>query len=516
MIILLIGLAALYLLWNSDRTTIPSGRTAVVVTEGYDPLQLETVQLEYGKESIFRTDLSPFQLPNEEEFDSLLILGYGLPDPSMIKKNNLHLDWNPPQPPGGLVEYNLPDNIFLNKPFNLEGRVVGSEISHILFKMDNQIMDTVTVSGGTFSAKSMVTTGGNHLLQLIEADSNFSQLVNNPVDIVPQNAKPLRFILMSNFPSAEMRFLKEHLAEDGHSIISRALVSRDSYSWDFINWNQNRDVWSELGQADLIIMDQSTFQSLNSREYVTLLAEAEEGLGILIRMDGDNIPSKLRDLNLPTAKGNYAESFQAGQESIDVSSFRFTSGRMNGLIHSNLTRKGKITFSLIKSTYPLLLYGDSSAYREIWSNIILQTARTYEKPQFDFPPVYEREIDQRMNFGFYSSDMPDIYVDNNPVPIEQDLNIPERWNAAYWPKTDGWHKAMALFEDDSVIASFYVPDSASWRAARSALKIQNNRHILGGNGTITKQAQPTNEISPFFWLSLFVLSFGFLWLEPRL
>jgi hypothetical protein len=100
------------------------------------------------------------------------------------------------------------------------------------------------------------------------------------------------------------------------------------------------------------------------------------------------------------------------------------------------------------------------------------------------------------------------------LALAQDTRLPEWSTASYWPTAAGWHQVLG---PGRTTHSFYVYDSAAWRgptllADEQALAARASLASPSAPATITvRQPWPAG-----WFLGLFLLAAGFLWLEEKL
>ena len=509
----LLALISVYFLWHTVLPAAPNGRTAVIASEGFDEQALDRAVRKYGKENVFMESSDAYDMPEPGRYDSVLISGYGPRAAGLLQPGHQHINYVPPEVPDGILGVSTPNKVIANQPFLISGSVKGQGI-RLVIKISGFAPDTVPVVNGQFNATVRLKTPGQHLLHLEALDSLDHTLGHDPVDVVAESAFPLKFIFLSSFPSPEFRFLRENLSADGHSIISRTTVSRGSFSWGYINAERTTYIWSELGNTDLLIADAATVKAFTSTQKKSLEAAIENGLGLLIPVDGEIRTGLFDDVQQPEVIDGTPETSLFKGIEIETLPVRFKNGLMDGLLGVSRLGKGKIAASALGTTYPLLLSGDSVIYRELWADIIRYGGRQRIQPSFGFPPVYDRFKDQEMDISVFSTEIPDVFIENIPVAIRQSAYEPEHWQMQYWPARPGWHEAVAVIGSDTIRDYFFVPDSSDWRSSRWNERKMRIAHILSESPEVTKKAQPQDFY--FLWLCLLFISLGYLWLEPRI
>jgi hypothetical protein len=327
----------------------------------------------------------------------------------------------------------------------------------------------------------------------------------------------LKFLFLSGFPRFENRFLQEHLAREGHEITSRSEVSRNLYAWEFLNTARDRsDPFGRLGSFDMIVVNEEVISNLDRTRREELLKAVNEGLGVLVTApEKSMVNGTFMKIQLPEYQSTKRTFITIGSTRLSILPYIFAQNP-DATFSTVELEKGKMTFSLIPETYPMLLSGDSTAYRNLWASLIFNTARPKEENAVVFPVLWERMTDVKMPVGVYARSIPTLLINHSRVALERDKLIPEKWSGYYWPSDSGWYQAEIQTPNDTIRRNFYVPGKNSWATLRQQSAWSNTEHFLNTSTRSVTESQPARSVSPAWWLLLFLFSFGFLWLEPRI
>ena len=502
-------------LLNNNRNTESTQGTAIIVTDGHEPDALKN--LKYKNPDIFRHDLNPYELPSADKYDSVIMLGYGIHEPEITGYANVL--WDKPLLPSGITDLKIPDNVWVNNPANF--KVLLNNINHnkLIISDLYSNSDTLNVNSDELAFTWNFRIPGRQLLSMNFCDSALKVLETDVLDVFVETPPLLNFLILASSPSSEFRFLKEHLAREGHRITVRSQVGKSAFIDEFINTPTFAGFMNSLSDFDVIFCDQRAINGMSANQRNQLLEAIKAGTGLMIML-----PEPLKGtsgLKVPSFTSSATTEFDYSGQKLNSYPFQFTGGSsitsLPTLLSGIKIGEGNVLFSFISSSYPLLLRGDSVHYRELWSEIIYKTARVDRKSAFRFPPIYEREVNRRMELAFYGTSMPEIRIEGIPVPVAQDLIIPEKWNTDYWPRKAGWHTMTIFAKADTLSRDFFVPDSSQWAAARARRIVKVNESVFRSkaDGKQYKKTQPPVDYQ-LWWLCLLLISFGILWLEPRI
>ncbi len=513
---LVAGLVSVFcLITKPNFENTETGSKAIVITPGTTTAQLN--ELEKLKHNIFRTDKSMYDLPDPSRYDSILLLGNGLKGSSAAILKDKYVTWEKPMAIRGISQIRFPEVSWKNRAVEISGKVSDSNL--FLISSINSITDTLLIDNHLFKFNHTFKKSGRNLIELWAIDSSGTVHDYYPIGMDTRTATPMRFLVLSSFPKFEYRFIREHLAAEGHQVTSRTMVSRNTFTWEFLNSAAVRsDPFRRLDVFDMLIMDEDTFNKLSGNERKLLLNAIDNGLGLLM-IDPVNALSsdQFLDQKLPPFERVKRTVIDMGSQRLNILPFAFLNESENTDWQATLTHGGgQISFSLLSETYPLLLSGDSVSYRAIWSDLIFKTARTKETARIDLMDDSERHVDERMTVSVYSRSRPSLSIDNFKVALEQDRIIREKWLGYYWPADSGWHTANLITGNDSIKREFHVPGNKSWQTFRQRSSWNHTQFMMSADAGIQKEMQPPRSLSPTWWLLLFLLSFGYLWLEPRI
>lgn len=110
---------------------------------------------------------------------------------------------------------------------------------------------------------------------------------------------------------------------------------------------------------------------------------------------------------------------------------------------------------------------------------------------------------------------PIVKKDDYHIPIINNIDNYNLWKGKTYPKKNGWHN-LNVKQDSTTLFHFYVNDTAHWKSLRSYNTIiSNQRQFMNSNLAI--ESFKSKKVMNLFWLYIvFIVSVGYLWLEPKL
>ncbi len=342
----------------------------------------------------------------------------------------------------------------------------------------------------------------------------------------------MNILFVQKFPSAEVRYLKNFLAEKGHALIVRSQISKNDFHYEFSNRESTRmdKLTSEsLTEFDLFLMDSESLYGLSASELKSIEQAIREGLGVVVLMNDIDLKKKLPLLN--ASLKTYAHDtvhLKMKTQSIVLPALPVSVQALSSItpITSSAARilsgyrhevAGKVGFQLLHETYRLLLEGKKAEYSMLWSPLLESTSRlTAESFKIQITNSFPCYQDEPLAVQVISSgDEPELKANSTLLPLLEDVLIDDYWHTTTWTGKPGWH---LLTTQDSTALHYYVSPESEWNALRIAN--QQQQHLSNKPSIVSKkESNLTTEhkpISPLWFFVIFLLASGFLWLAPKL
>lgn len=511
---------------------------AILLTSGFRRSQADSILNLYPSMKVFHAAAArPFKSSGTSISRGDLtgkhvafILGQGLPVDSLDMFALESYQFIPSAYPEGIIRLFIPPNIFPGRSHNIYGvynNTSGIPVNLFLNGPGGKEDSAYISNKGYqhFKLSMVPKRPGNFLFSIQSHDSLQGQL---PVRV--EKHQPLDILFIQHYPSFETRHLKEFLSRH-HRLVVRSQLSKSRFRYEYVNRDQRaigRLTRQSLSEFDLVIIDTDALQALSSSDGNNLRSEIQAGLGMLPLFN--TTPAKVNGLE-PLVFRNYGSDTahvhagRNGKRILAAWPSKEISERAVIPVLQNKNRVlsgyryhgiGKIGFQLLQQTYGLFLQGDSTAYSEVWTNLLEQISRS-RKSGFNmhkksgFPHFPDRPVALEI---ISSGERPAMSVNGIIIPLKENLLIDDLWEATFWADKPGWN--TVLIGGDSPNADLYISDLSEWRSLAIANKIDETARRAG-----SALSEPKFQIMRFhvpLWIFyfLFLTGAGCLWLVPKL
>jgi hypothetical protein len=516
----------------------------IVLTPGYSKTVLDSLQQTNSKHQLYAikgvSNKEATLLENYRDLGNLKgnlsFVGLGIPEYMLEYVDTSSVAVYPSPVPEGFIAYDQKKIYTVNHTSQVQGIFNSHGKSYTLkLRASNASEDSVMVTGKkthSFSLKFIPKNSGLYLYTLTATDSLGEIIHTENLPLQVEEEKPLSILFLCDYPSAEIRFLKNFLETRHHRLTLRYKISKDRYRTEFVNTPQKnigRVNSVMLQNFDLLLSDASSLGSLSDNELQEMKKAMKLGLGIVTLIDSSNPSSKVKkflNLSVTPIKSDSAslivqnKKLKTPATSVSVSSER----KLFNTLSESSSRavsgyyqygKGKSGFQLLSNTYSLLLSGEKETYAELWSPLLEQVSRK-EVKKYDliFTTQFPYYQDESIAFEIIAAaEKPIMRIDSVEVPLEEDALIKNVWHGKIWAGKIGWHEAT--IDQDSSRHNFFAAGNDQWKN----LRINNQQRLLQKIATSGKKSEEQiayREISPFIFFVLFIISAGFLWLAPKL
>ena len=461
------------------------------------------------------------------------ILGDGLSDYLLDDLDTTNIQFHPAPASDGVIRLNT--KIYKANEMNTIDGVYKSHDNRTLkLLIGDTAIDSTKTEPGTksFTLNFKPEVSGRFLYDLVEADSSGKILISTQLPIEVEAQRALNVLFLSDYPSAEIRFLKNYLEHQHHKLALRYRVSRDKFRTEFVNTNEtnlSRLTETTLQNFDLVVTDISSIGTLSQSEKQTLQRSIGLGLGMVTLLNA-TAPAKsaLEFLELKSAKAKSdsahlfinrtpiklpATPLLLSSEQQLSAIDRETGGRtVSGYTQQGL---GKSGFQLLTNTFSLQLSGQQELYATIWAKLITAVARKERNAyQLEFESSFPYHSNEPIQFRVISgAEQPTVVYDSVTVPLQEDPLIGNVWHGRIWAGSTGWN-TLSIAQDSSA-RHFYVSPDGDWQSMRIDHQQKKLMTLVSRNdaATTTVVSQPIPRI---VFLILFLISSGFLWLAPKL
>ena len=373
----------------------------------------------------------------------------------------------------------------------------------------------------------------------VNKDLNLKTEYILPLEIFP--SENISVCIVGGFPTFENKFLKDYLAEQGHSIYNRLQISKNKHREEFINqasFQFNGMTNKFLNKIDLLICDVSSLSEFPESEKQNLYKAVKNGLGLFI-LDENKLPVYQNKNLLPfeyIVNSGSTEEIEIGTNTVSLESIshHIKKGKGTNALLTSKSNKiiavyknigiGKIALMLYSSTYELKLKGDDKVYKTLWKNIFQKIIKSKVKTAFWTSLNQPTLANHRSDLLFVTDERTPVGIIETPsknkteIYLAQNFHITEKWKGRYFFEESGWHYLYTK-KDTLNKQALYVQDASKWA---KLLDFQNEEKF---KDWLAKKAQNITKASenhfykalPSWWFFLGIV-FAYViiwWLEKR-
>ena len=537
-IIALVGVISLSLIILQPAILKDKGNSKLIIlTSGFDKTQLDSLNTVYKKIKIidYKSDVSLFkstEIPSE-----VFVLGYGIDPFNLYQLEHIKTTFLKGQPVTGIIQLKHENKLVIGQEFELKGYYNKPKTGHVLALTGpgDTVLDSLVIKD-TLSLKFQLNTKlnakGTFLYHLIEKDSLGELISQDPLPINVIARTPLQVLILNGFPTFETKYLKNYLAEMGHQVVVRSQVTKGKFKYEYFNLETKPIIQlteDDLNIFDLLIVDSKSLQNLSNTSFTALESAVEtQGLGVLIQPDTNYFLSR-KSLSKfqfsPTTETEIALT-RWSKSKLSIYPYQFNSS-LNDIPIQNVGKKvisayhylgiGKIGTTTLLNSYNLILKGDKNIYETLWSEIINKVSKSSIQNVEWISKSKLAYIDEPFDFKL-GSKVPNPTVKDqygNIIALKQHIDISTLWEGTTYPIKTGW-QSLNIQQDSTELFNFYVSDTSYFNAIKSSSNIIKNQNYFQNDSYDLGTQQYPNPISKIWFYILFLLSFAYLWLQPKL
>jgi len=509
----------------------------IILTPGFKEVQLDSLQNETKKLEVINYEPGKPVFTEDDRITSAFILGHGIATFDLWQLDGISSKFLSATSPDGVIKLHYEQENSVGDSLTLKGKYKNPKNGNrlILEGPAGRSLDSISFDNPgvhSFNLKSTLKAKGNFLYSLVEKDSTGNLLTSNPVPVRVKDQQVLKILILNAYPTFETKYLKNFLAESGHEVVVRSQLTRGRFKFEYFNTERvtvNSISEEILENFDLLIIDAIELRNMAGRTRDNLKkAVKEQGLGIFIQPDLSffNSAEQFSELNFASTQNSEFRMEEWPKIPIETYAFAIDDEFMLQAIHESdghilsgyrKVQNGRIGTSVFQDTYKLILEGNTEAYQFLWSQLVTGTAQT-EKPDLDWSrDSFMAYINEPFSFKIRTSiENPEIMDDQeNEIPIKADIDIPTLWTGTIFPREEGWSYLSASGDSISRF-NHYTGNTKDWFSLRAQETMQENKRYFNSElkeNQLQKVQEPINQI--WFYI-IFLLSIGFLWLEPKI
>ncbi|MDX1719011.1 MAG: hypothetical protein R3353_02535 [Salegentibacter mishustinae] len=508
----------------------------LILTEDFKQDQLDSLKKVYRKIKIvdYRNDEI---LPEFKTSKQIFVLGRGISDFDLYQLEDLRVTYLPGDTLAGIVKLNFNDQSRVGKNLRVQGRFLKSKPGNQLILEDagGTAMDSIVFTSEknkNFSLETELKVSGNYIFNITEKDSLGEVLSRNALPIRIAKEEALRVLILNSYPTFEIKYLKNFLAESGHELVVKNRITAGRFKFEFFN-TENTSLGSlndeVLEDFDLLISDAGALRNLSSSETSALQNSIREtGLGLFMLGEANTLNSvgNFSVFELERVSGTETEIDNLPEVSIAKQPFQLKEAIGLEEIHSSNSSilsgykrigQGRIGTTLLENTWQLQLEGRQEAYQQIWSQLVEQISkRTSVAASWEARTDFAFK-DRAFEFKLRTSvENPRVRDENEHlIPLKQDLNNSELWTGKTYPQKTGWQK-LKIEQDSTSVFNYFVHNAEDWQALQSYRTSEENNRFFQQEIVEEKSVKMPIAVNPLWFFGIFLISMGGLWLEPKL
>ncbi|MBD1392720.1 hypothetical protein [Mucilaginibacter glaciei] len=538
-----VGLACIALpLSYQIRVALKDKHKTTLLTEGFDVDSLDKNAKQVTFDEDIKKAFPHVQLITPKEInktDQLHIYGYGLTGSDLQQLAGRSIVFHQANTPAGTTNLSYTSRLKTGDVLTVQGSFnnTSKQKVKLVLKALNTGLDSVIVapkSGSTFTLTTLPKTSGRVVYTLTSDGETQGSL---PVEVNP--VKTLKVLMLSASPDFESKFLKNWLSGNGYAVASRAAISKDKFTTEFINIPQfplDRISASTLNKFDVLIGDLSVLSNLSDAESAALKQEVtDNGLGVIVKADSAGGKSSWLQRGFPVDRpsgkepapatllingakslnklgaGNAYINYQNGTQPL------VTGAQNHILANSALSGSGKIVFTTLNNTFSWMLAGNKADYTTLWSALITKAARKSNDLADESSAATLPVTGQPTQLTVLDSKRLSVNINGDNIASIQHLNIPFEWDVLYRPTAVGWQ----FVHQNGNTNWFYAYPQTDWLAIQAVAKIsatKNYEMLNEKTDIVTKQIQETVRINvpKIYFYILLLAACTFLWAETKI
>ena len=510
---------------------------AVILTKGYQTDKLDSLKKKNKKLTILKYDSNSNIVRDLDSITSAIVLGYGIETYDLWQFSEIPTTYFSPKKPDGISKLSYQKTASIGSKITIHGEYINPKKENHLVLADpgGNVLDSIMFTSDSvqkFELKSDLKIAGNLVYKLIEKDSTGYIQSIEQLPITVSDKKPLRILMLNNFPTFETKYLKNFLATRGHELITRSQLTKDRYKFEYYNMDRTPIYGlteNVLTNFDVLIIDADYYMSLSLSTKNSLKNVIEsQGLGVFIQPNDtyfkltetqsffkflrDDKNEMIIEDDSKTILEKYPYDFES---SISVMPINMNLNIKIGV--SKFIGLGKVATTNVINTYQLLLDGKQDVYTGFWTDMLDEISKKQQigtawEAMSEFPIV-----DVPFEFNL-RTEIPKPEVSNqngSQIALLQDVFVPAKWQGIEYPINEGWNE-LKIKNDTTADFFYYVFDSTQRIALNDQLKIDANSRYFESKESKNSNRISFNAISPIWFYIIFLLGIGYLWLEPKL
>ncbi|RXG15938.1 hypothetical protein DSM03_103123 [Leeuwenhoekiella aestuarii] len=510
------------------------GKQGVLLTQGYQESQLDSLKKTNPKleEVIYNDHILQSQL---DSLRKVFILGTGVQPYDFWQLADKNVAFLSGAFPAGINNVNYKTSAVEGDAWNVKAQYAKPKIGNqiVLEAPGNLAIDSVRFNRSqdtVFSLQARLKAPGNFVYELVEKDSTGIEIQREPLPLHVLPKQQLNILMLNAFPTFEIKYLKNFLAALNHKVLVRNRLTQGKFKYEY--FNRERETLQSLNTTvletiDLVILDGGAWNSLSRKEqYAVRTAVAQQGMGVFLMPDENLFYGNQPLLNFKFTRTSLSEINLENGVRVSIFGYLFNpSSDINATLKSGNSLLaaqrflgfGSVSTTVLTNTYALQLKGNKAAYKAVWSELLKPVLRAEDEVVYwedSHQSVYKNEP-YDIQFRTTLNDFKVQDASGASLPVSGDPDIEDLWSVTFYPEQSGWHQLQ--LKTDSIVSthSYYVLDSLDWQAKSSRARILANENYFKSSASEETPLYLKQAINPLYFLMIFLLAMGYLWLEPK-
>ena len=467
----------------------------------------------------------------------LIVTGWGLDSAELADAGRRSLTFIPEPIPPGVATVRWSSQVPLGGRLVVRGSTTGVPAGSLIQLIGPEgIADTGRITPDSTFVLGVRPPAAAHLRYALRIALAGGSVVAETLGTAVVDRPPPSVLILDRAPSFESRYLEDWLRAAGGSLAVRTAISRGRYRTRYLNRSTadlSRLTVSALRSFDVVVLGMRTLAGLPPAERSALVSAVRDGgLGVVLRAD-DARPgggAMLEGFSLAASGSSdrtsrLAWAGDSGGQPVGLAPLalggdagtRPLATDSGGRPVAAWRRQGVGAVAVTLATTPSRwrLSGETERFASYWSLLLGAVSRP---PAAQWEAAGPAMVDRPLRLVRFGPDTAPAAIVEAPdardsVFLAQDLIVPSRWEATYWPRTSGWHRIGG----DSLALDFDVA-ATGWRTLEATALHRMTAERAAAITPSTKRNAPggPRRIPAILLFGVFVGAAAALWSgDPR-
>ncbi|MES2645967.1 MAG: hypothetical protein V4717_03755 [Bacteroidota bacterium] len=543
-----------YMSLQSEKNT-----NIILLTPGYDDTAVRNFLSVNQSEQVYSTE-ADLQVSNKfkatiiNDINTLLrndtevaihVFGYGLPAETLEIFHNQSFIFHPSKLPQGISAIHWPAKLKTGETIRVQGyynNTLSKPVS-ITLSSFNKVLDSVIIpaaSHAPFDVNTIPHQLGRSVYQ-IKVHLGKDTLSQESIPLEIERPRLLKVLLLSSHPDFENKFLKNWLAEQGHSVAVKTVISANKFNSGFYNTPgamENRLTVGFLKTFDVVKADAGWFNTVTKSEAALILnAVAANKLGLIVTADSVSRNPFSNQFPLAVTGSSLQQAILKTHDSsavlkplkMETPLYLKPQNTLQSLITDQVGRvyagnmlygSGKLLYTTVTNSFNWSLAGHQNDYAFFWTMLLQKVAPAKQTEEAwsirPFLPITDHPVKVEVQSG--QPVQTSAYLNDVTVYLKNDHTISNSWNGNYWPSKKGW---QSLVQFNGETRWWYNYEQGNWKTITQFDRLQaTTRYALSNKNktddllNITKKV-PVAVPGIYFFL-IILMAAAWLWYEKKL